>query len=159
MKNYDKNKEPSYLQYWDVNNWCGWVMSQNFPVNDSEWIKDTSQLNEDFMKNYNEESDEIYFLELDVQYLEKLRERHNNLPFLLERMKTEKVEKLVANLHDKTEYVIQMINLKQALNHGLVLRQAHKVIKLNENAWLKPYIDTEKKLRKKAKYDFEKDFF
>ena len=74
-------------------------------------------------------------------------------------MKTEKVEKLVANLHDKTEYVIQMINLKQALNHGLVLRQAHKVIKLNENAWLKPYIDTEKKLRKKAKYDFEKDFF
>ena len=45
----------------------------------------------------------------------------NDLPFLPERMKTEKVKKLVANLHDKTEYVIHIRNLKQALNHGLVL--------------------------------------
>ena len=151
MKNYDKNKESSYLQYWDVNNLCWCVMSQNFPVNNFEWIKDNSQCNEDFMKNYNEESDEICFLEVDVQYLEKLHERHNNLTFLPGRMKIEKVENFVANLHDKTDYVIQIINLKQELNHGLVLRQAHKVIKLNQNAWLKPYIDTEKKLRKKSK--------
>ena len=46
---------------------------------------------------------------------------HNNLPFLPERMKIEKVEKLVANLNDKTEYVIHIKSLKQALNHGLVL--------------------------------------
>ena len=72
------------------------------------------------MKNCNEESDEGYFFELDVQYLEKLRELHNDLPFLPERMKIEKVEKLVANLHDKTQYVIQIRNLKQTLNHGLV---------------------------------------
>ena len=43
MKNYDKNKESSYLQYWDVNNMRGWEMSQNPPVNNFEWIKDTSQ--------------------------------------------------------------------------------------------------------------------
>ena len=53
-------------------------------------------------------------------YLEKLHELPNDLLFLPERMKTEKVEKLVANLHDKTEYVIHTRNLKQALNHGLV---------------------------------------
>ena len=47
---------------------------------------------------------------------------HNDLPFLPERMKIEKVEKLVTNLHDKTEYVIPIRNLKQALNHGLVLK-------------------------------------
>ena len=50
-------------------------------------------------------------------------------------------------LHDKTEYVIYLRNIKQALNHGLVLKTIHRVINFNENAWLKPYIDmnTEKK--------------
>ena len=159
MKDYDKNKESSYIQYWDVNNLYGWAMLQKLPVNNFEWIKDTSQFNEDFIKNYNEESDEGYFLEVDVQYLEKLHELHNDLPFLPERMKIEKVEKLVANLHDKTEYVIHIRNLKQALNHGLVLKKVHRVIKFNQNAWLKPYIDMNTDLRKKAKTDFEKDFF
>ena len=52
-----------------------------------------------------------------------MHELHNDLPFLLVRMKIEKVEKLVANLHDKTEYVIYIINLRQALNHGSVLKK------------------------------------
>ena len=76
-------------------------MSQNFPVNNSEWIKDTSQCNEDFIKNYNEESDERYFLEVDVQHLEKLHEPHNDLLYSPERIKIEKVKKLATNLHDK----------------------------------------------------------
>ena len=87
MKDYDKNKESSYLQYWDVNNLYGWAMSQKLPVNNFEWIKDPSHFNEYFIKNYNEGSDEEYFLEVDVQYLEKLHELHNDLPFLPERMK------------------------------------------------------------------------
>ena len=74
-------------------------------------------------------------------------------------MKIEKVEKLVANLHDKTDYVIHIRNVKQALNQGLVLKKVHRVIKFNQNAWLKPYIDMNTDLRKKAKNDFEKDFF
>ena len=75
-------------------------------------------------------------------------------------MKFERVEKLVPNLHDKTEYVIHIRNLKQALNHGLVLKKVHKVIKFNQSAWLKPYIDMNIDLRKKkAKNGFEKDFF
>ena len=57
MKDYDKNKESSYIQYWNVNNLYGWAMSQKLPVNNFEWIKDTSQFNEDFIKNCNEESD------------------------------------------------------------------------------------------------------
>ena len=48
---------------------------------------------------------------------------------------------------------------KKALNHGLVLKKLHSVIKLNQNAWLKPYNDMNTDLRKKAKYDFETDFF
>ena len=54
---------------------------QMLPVNKFEWIKDTSQFNEDFIKSYNEKSDEGYFLEVDVQYPEKLHELHNDLLF------------------------------------------------------------------------------
>ena len=81
MKDYDKNKESSYLKYCDVSNFA------KAPVNKFEWIE-TSEFNEDFIKNYNEESDEGYCLETDVQYPEKLHELHNDLPFLPERKKT-----------------------------------------------------------------------
>ena len=121
MKDYDKNKKLSYLKYWDVSNLLVWGMSLKLPVNEFEQIEDTSKFNEDFIKNYNEESDEGYFLEVDVQYPEKLHDLHNDIPFLSERMKIEKVGKLVTNLHDKTEYVIHKRNLKQSLNHGLIL--------------------------------------
>ena len=78
------------------------------------------------MKTYNEEIDEDYFIEVDVQYFRKLLEYHNDLPFFLQRIKIEKVENLVANLDDKTEYVIHIRNLKQASNHGLVLKKVHR---------------------------------
>ena len=107
-------------------------------------------------KNYNEESDGGYFLEVDVQYLENLHELHNDLSFLPKKMKIEKVEKLVANLHDKAEYVMHIRNLKQALNQRVVLKKVHKVIKFNQNALLKPYIDMNTDVRKKTKNDFEK---
>ena len=163
MKDYDKNKESSYLQYWDVNNLYGWVMSQKLPVNNFEWIEEASQFNEDFIKNYNEESDEGYFLEVDVQYPEKLHELQNNLPFLPERKKIKKVKKLVTNLYDndlydKNEYVIHIRNLKQALNHGLILKKVHRVIKFNQEGCLKPYIEMNTELRQEAKNDFEKDW-
>ena len=73
-------------------------------------------------------------------------------------MKIEKVEKLVANLHNKTEYSTHIRNLKQALNKGLVLRKVHKVIKFNQNAWLKPYIDMNTDLKKKQKMILKKIF-
>ena len=51
-------------------------------------------------------------------------------------MKIKKFKKLVANLHDKTDFVIHKRNLKQTLIHGLVLKKVHKVIKFSRNAWL-----------------------
>ena len=91
-----------------------------------------SKILPNLMKNYNEESDEGCFLEVDVQYLEKLQELHNDLPFLPQGMKIKKVEKLVANLHDKPECAIHIRNLKEALNYELVLKKVHKVIKFNQ---------------------------
>ena len=94
-------------------------------------IKDISQLNKDLIINYNEGTDEGCFLEVDCQYLEKLHELHNDLAFLPEKMKIEKFEKLIANLHDKTEHVIQTRNLEKALNQGVVLKKVHIVINFN----------------------------
>ena len=75
---------------------------------------------------------------LKKKYVKKLHKLHNDLPFLPKRMKIEKVGKLVANLHDKTDYVIHIRNLKQTYNHGLFFKKFHKVIKFNENVRLKP---------------------
>ena len=55
-------------------------------------------------------------------------------------MKIEKIKKLVTDLHDKTEYFVHIRNLKQALNHGLILKKVHRVIEFNQNAWLKPLL-------------------
>ena len=66
-------------------------------------------------------------------------------------MKIEKVKKLVANIDDKTEYVIYIRNLKQALYHGLVLKKLHRIIEFKEKAWLKSCIDMNTNLRKKGK--------
>ena len=126
-------------------------MSQKLPVNNFEQIKDASQFNEDFIKSYNEESDEGYFFKVDVQFLEKIHELYNDLPFLPEKMKIEKVEKLAANLHDKIDYVTHIRSLEQAFNHGLVQEKVNTVIEFNQNASLKPYIDMNKDLRKKKK--------
>ena len=94
MKHYDKNKELSYTQYWDLNKLYDWEKSQKLSVNNFDQIKDTSQFNEDFIKNYKEQKDEGYFLEIDVQYLEILHELHNDLPFLPKKIKIVKVKKL-----------------------------------------------------------------
>ena len=84
--------------------------------------------------------DQRYFsvLEVDVKYPDKLHELHKDIPFLLERLKIEKDEKLVTNLTDKTKYLIHIRNLKQALNLELILKKVYRVIKFNYKPWLKP---------------------
>ena len=97
MKNYDRNNESSYLSYWNVNKLYGWAISQKLPKSNCKWVEHTSQFNDDVIKNNNEKREERYFLEADVQYLEKLYELYGNLPFLTERKKLKKVKKLAAN--------------------------------------------------------------
>ena len=101
MKNYDKNIESSYLTYLDANNLYGWVMSQTLPINGFRWVHVVSRFNEDFIKNYNENSDVGYFLEVDTEYPKKLFSSHKELTFLPERKTLEKVEKLVCSIEDK----------------------------------------------------------
>ena len=146
MKNFDKNIPSSYLQYSDANNLYGWAMSEKLPVNDFKWIEtnDLSTFNENFIKNYDENSDTRYILEVDVEYPENLHKLRRDLPFLPERIKINKCSKLICTLYNKENYVIHIRAPKQALNHGLVLKKVHRIIKFYQEAWLKPYIDMNK---------------
>ena len=78
--------------------------------------------------------------------------------FYQKKIKIAKVKKLVGNLHNKAKYVVQVRNLKEVLNDGLVLKKINRVIKFNQNACLNLYIDMKADL-KKANNDFEKCFF
>ena len=62
MKDYNENEESLCIKYSDINKLYGWAMLQKPPVNDFDWIKDTSQFNEDFIKNYNKECHKDIFL-------------------------------------------------------------------------------------------------
>ena len=62
MKKYDKNKESAYIQYLDANNLFGWAMSQKLPVNGFKWIKNVTEIDKKFIKNYDEDSDKDIFL-------------------------------------------------------------------------------------------------
>ena len=163
MQNYSNNEESSYIQYLDANNLYGWAMSKKLPTNGFKWIdnNETAEhvINENFTKNYDENNDKGYILEVDVKYPKRLHELHSDLLFLSERMEVNKCKKLVCNLFNKKKYVSHINSLKQALNHGLKLKKIHRIIKFNQEAWLKPYIDMNTELKKEAKNDFEKDLF
>ena len=121
--------------------------------------KNVSKFDEDFIKTYDEDSAKGYILEVDVEYPKDLHNLHSNLPFLSERMKIKICNKLACNLHDKTEHVVHIKALKQALNHGLILKEVNIIIQFNQEAWLKPCIEMNTKLRTDAENDFGKDFF
>ena len=156
MKNYDRGIISSFLTHLDANNLYGWAMSQKLLVNGFKWVEKSrlSRFNEIFVKNYNENSDTGYFLDVDVDYPKELFNLHKDLPFLPKRKKVNKVEKFVCNVEDREKYVMHIKVLKQALNHGLVFKKVHRVIQFNQKEWLKPYIDTNTKLRKEANKRF-----
>ena len=175
MKSYNDNEESSYIQYLEANNLYGWGMSKKLPTNGFKWI-DTSEtsnktaepsslersakyvIHENFIKNYNETDTKGYILEVDVKYPKRLHELHSDLPFLSERMEVNKCKKLVCNLFNKKKYIAHINTLKRALNHGLKLKNIHRVIEFNQEAWLKPYIDMNTELRKVAKMILRKIF-
>ena len=134
-------------------------MSQKLPVNGFKWENDLSRFNERFIKNYNENSDIGYFLEVDIDYPKELFNLHKDLPFLPERKKVEKVEKLICSIEDKEKYVIHIRALKQALNHRLVFKKVYRIVHFKQKEWLKTYIDMHTELRKKAQNKSEKNFF
>ena len=121
--------ESSYVQYLDATNLYGRAISQKLPVDGIKWKKNILKFNEDFIKNYDEDSDKEYIFEVDVAYPKHFHDLDSDLTFLSERMKINKCSKPVCNLHDKNNYAVHIRLLKQALNHGLILKKVHRVVK------------------------------
>ena len=107
------------------------------------------------LKGYDENSNKGYFLEGDVEYPKNWFYLHNYLPFLYEKKKIKKYNKLVCNVYDKKNYVVYIRVLKQPLNHGFTFKKVYKIIQFNQKTWLKPYIDMNTKLRTEAKNFFK----
>ena len=110
MKDYDRKKKSSYIQYLDANNLYGKAMT---PVRGFRWMDDISKIDEDFVKIYNK-NDNKGILDVDVDYPNKLQNLHSDLPFLPERMVINNTKKLVCNLNDKKNYFVDINVLKQA---------------------------------------------
>ena len=80
MKNYNKDLKSLFLMYLDANNLYGWVMSQKLPIDSFKWIKDLWEFNEKFIKNYDENSNKGYILEVDIKYPKNIHKLHSDLP-------------------------------------------------------------------------------
>ena len=96
--------------------------------------KNTLKFNEEFIKNCDKDSDKGYILEVDAEYPEKSHDFHSDLPFLAETLKINKCHNLICNCYDKNNYVVHIRPLKQAINHGLILKIVRQVIQFNQEA-------------------------
>ena len=127
------------LKYLDTNNLYGWAMPQKLPIKGFKWVKQKklSKFNEDVIKKYDEDSNTGYFFEVDVEYLKTLFNNHKDLPFLPERKTIQKVKKLICSTDDKKKHVIHIRVSKQTLNHGLKLKEVHRVIQFKQKSMIK----------------------
>ena len=171
MKNFDIDKLISYIMYLDANNLYGWAMSQPLPYRNFRWVESNNVIPKRKGVGH------IY--EVDLEYPEELHDLHNDYPCAPEKIKVTddmlsdycreiknkfkirsgNVNKLIPTLNEKKNYVLHEENLKLYLSLGLKLKKIHRVLEFSEKPWLKEYIDFNTEKRKKAKNEFEKDFF
>ena len=153
MENYDETKESSFLVNLDANNLYGWTMCEKWPVGDFEW-DDTDEYTEDMIKNYDENSDHGALLEADVEYPIMKCVEHKDLAYLPEPRKIDKITKLVTTSGDKENYVVYILALKQALNHGIKLWRVRRATKFRQKECLRKYIMLNTQYRDGCKWWF-----
>ena len=175
---FDESKPSSYINYLDANNLYGLAMSQKLPLKNIKWAKKTPNI-----EKWDEKDEYGYIMEVDLEYPETLHDYHSDYPLAPEIMnvnanmlsdyqkeifkiyygnkepKDEKTSKLILNLKDKEKYVVHIKTLQYYLKMGMKLTKVHRIIKFQQRAWLKPWIDFNTGKRKEAKSDFEKDLF
>ena len=157
MKDFDETKPSTFIQYLDANNLYGWAMTQKRPTHGFKWI----DVNIPSVLKLLEKKDtnQGYIFEVDLDYPSSLWKSHNDYPLAPERVKIDKVDKLICSFLPKKHYVLHYKNLKQYLKEGLILKKVHRGIKFYQSPWMEPYIRKNTDLRKEAKNAFEKDFF
>ena len=189
VKDYDKNKEHTYITYWDVNNLYRWAISQYLPYDNFEWINrdKIDEINFDLVSKDNNVG---YMLEVDLKYPSDLHDLHNDYRLAPEKLKVTdgmlsnycsgiakdyvikvgEVNKFIPNLKDKSNYIIHYRNLQS--NYIIHYRnlqmyksleievvQIHRVLKFSQKDWLKDFAMFNTKNRMSAVNRHEKDFF
>ena len=157
MKNFDKTKPSSFIQYLNANNLYGWAMSQKLPTHGFKWI----DVNKSKVLKLLEKKDtnQGFIFEVDLDYPGTLWYLHNDYPLAPEKLKVDKIDKLICSFLLKRHYVLHYKNLKQYLQEGMILKKVHRGIKFYQSHWMEPYIRKNTDLRKTASSSFEKDFF
>ena len=177
-KNYDEKAPSKYIMYLDANNLYGWAMSQYLSTGGLRWLKQT-EIDKLDLNKYKDNSKRGIILEVDLEYPKELHDLHNDYPIAAEKVKvkneilsdyckqikdkhnisTGQVQKLIPTLSNKEKYVLHYRNLQLHTDLGLKVTKIHRVLKFNQSAWLKEYINFNTEKRKQAKNAFEKDFF
>ena len=157
MKDFDETKPSTFIQYLDANSLYGWAMTQKLPVHGFKWMDvDISSVLKLLEKK---DTNQGYIFEVDLDYPKSLWKSHNDYPLAPERIKIDKVDKIICSFLPQKNYVLHYKNLKQYLEEGVILKKVHRGIKLYQSPWMEPYIRKNTDLRKEAKNAFEKDFF
>ncbi|KAL9987983.1 hypothetical protein ACROYT_G002373 [Oculina patagonica] len=177
VEGYDEKNPKKYLMYLDANNLYGWAMSKPLPKSGFRW-KRVMPTEKEIMRK-KEFAKTGWILEVDFEYPAELHEEHNSYPLAPEKKKINKdlfspyqkeliknldldppdSEKLVLTLEDKTNYVVHYRNLQFYLKQGMKLKKVHRVLEFEQECWMEPYIKMNTEFRKKAKNDFEKNFY
>ena len=178
VPNYDKTKPTSWILYLDMNNLYGTAMVDALPEKDFEWMNE-EQITSLDVTSIPDDSNTGYVLEVDLEYPTHLHDYHNDYPLAPEtktvvdemlsphtrelkgtlKIKKKAYPKLVPTLSDRTNYVLHYRKLKLYLRYGMQIKKIHRVIRFTQSALLKPYIEFNTEMRKRAANDFEKDFF
>ena len=157
MKDFNESKPSSFIQYLDANNLYGWAMSQKLPTHGFKWIDDDKSKVLKLLEK--KDTNRGFIFEVDLDYPESLRDSHNDYTLAPEKIKVDKIDKLICSFHLKKHYVLHYKNLKQYLQEGMILKKVHRGIKFYQSPWMELYIRKNTDLRKTASSSFEKDFF
>ncbi|XP_052799072.1 uncharacterized protein LOC128230668 [Mya arenaria] len=183
LNDYDPTKETSFLAYYYVNNLYGYSMSQQLPTGFFKFLE-KEEIDTFEPEKIPEDGSKGYIPEVDLEYPKHLHDSHNDYPLAPERKFTPneklspyaqhvlkhlhnseelppraKVEKLLTTLENKQNYVLHYRNLQLYLQLGLKLKKIHKVLEFQQEAFMKPYVEFNTKMRQQAKTAFEKNFF
>ena len=164
MKDYDPEKESTFIQYLDANNLYGWAMTQNLPTHGFKWMKNiTVEKVDEILDKANHSMSNLgrkgYIFEVDLEYPQHLWETHNDYPLAPEKMNVNGVEKLICHFKPRTHYVVHYRNLRQYLELGMRITKVHRGITFYQSPWMEQYIRKNTELRKCASNNYEKDFF